>query len=284
MTVRVVTDSTADLSPELCHKLGITVVPLTVHFGEQTYRDGVDLSSQEFFAKLQSSSQLPKTSQPPAGAFAEAYSALADEAEQVLSIHVSSRLSQTCNSAQLGAREVEGRCRVEVVDSLQVSLGLGLIVMAAARAVRDGASLEEARDIARRAASNTRTVCLLDTLEYLAKGGRIGKLQFWLGSTLRPLAVFKVIPMLLIKDGEAHPLDRVRTRRRGLERLAREVLEAQGLTDVGVVYSTTPDEARELSRRIGERVPQERLHTAQFGPVLGTYVGPGAIGIAMTQA
>ncbi len=284
MTVRVVTDSTADLSPELCHKLGITVVPLTVHFGEQTYRDGVDLSSQEFFAKLQSSSQLPKTSQPPAGAFAEAYSALADEAEQVLSIHVSSRLSQTCNSAQLGAREVEGRCRVEVVDSLQVSLGLGLIVMAAARAVRDGASLEEARDIARRAASNTRTVCLLDTLEYLAKGGRIGKLQFWLGSTLRPLAVFKVIPMLLIKDGEAHPLDRVRTRRRGLERLAREVLEAQGLTDVGVVYSTTPDEARELSRRIGERVPQERLHTAQFGPVLGTYVGPGAIGVAMTQA
>ena len=284
MTVRVVTDSTADLPKELCDKLGITVVPLTVYFGEQVYRDGIDLSAQEFYEKLTSSPQLPKTSQPSAGAFAETYGALANETEEILSIHISTKLSQTCNSALLGAKEVEGRCRVEVVDSLQVSLGLGLVVMAAARAVQDGAGLTEAVEVAQRAADGARTVCLLDTLEYLAKGGRIGKLQFWLGSTLRPLSMFKVVPLLVIKDGEAHPLGRVRTRQQGMERLLQDVQDTQELVDVGVVHSTTPEEAEELCRRIGERVPQEHLYTCQFGPVLGTYVGPGAIGVTMTRA
>ena len=285
MSVRVVTDSTADLPPQLCHELGITVVPLMVYFGDQGYRDGVDLGAQEFYDKLTSSPQLPKTSQPSAGTFAETYGKLANEIDEILSIHISSKLSQTCNSALLGAKEVEGRCRVEVVDSLQVSLGMGLVVMAAARAAQDGAGLEEAKEVVVGAAAETSTICLLDTLEYLAKGGRIGKLQFYLGSSLRPLSVFKVVPMLAIRDGEAHPLDRFRTRQKGLDRLVREVAEARarGITDVAVVHSTTPDEAEELSRRIGEYVPEEHLYSSRFGPVLGTYIGPGAIGVAMTR-
>ena len=134
MPVRVVTDSTSDLPPELCRELGVTVVPLTVNFGDKEYRDGVDLSAEEFYQTLISSPSLPRTSQPSAGLFAKTYTDLAQEADEILSIHLSTKLSQTCNSAQLGAGEVEGRCRVEVVDSLQVSIGLGLVVVAAARA------------------------------------------------------------------------------------------------------------------------------------------------------
>lgn len=283
MTVRVVTDSTADLPPRLCRELGIVVVPLTVFFGDEAYRDGVDLSAEDFYRKLTSSPSLPKTSQPAAGAFAQTYTDLARETDEILSIHISSKLSQTCNSAQLGAKEVEERCRLEVVDSLQVSIGLGLVVMAAARAAQQGATLDEAKQVAIRAASETRTICLLDTLEYLEKGGRIGKLKFYLGTSLRPLSVFKVIPMLIIKDGEAHPFDRFRTRSKGLERLVREVREAEGMSYVGVCHSTTPADAEELRRQIGEGVPQDCLVSSQFGPVLGTYVGPGAIGVAMTR-
>ena len=283
MDVRIVTDSTSDLPPQLCRELGVTVVPLTVNFGDKEYRDGVDLSAEEFYQALISSPSLPRTSQPSAGLFAKTYADLAQETNEILSIHLSTKLSQTCNSAQLGASEVEDRCRVEVVDSLQVSIGLGLVVIAAARAVRDGASLEEAKRVAERAGAETRTICLLDTLEYLSKGGRIGKLQFYLGTSLRRLSVFKVIPMLIIKDGEAHPLDRFRTRQKGLDRLVTELQQAGDIAYAGVAHSTTPDEAQDLSKRLQGHVPKENFFITRFGPVLGTYVGPGAIGVAMTR-
>ena len=259
-------------------------MPLMVYFGDQGFRDGIDLNAQEFYGKLVSFPQLPKTSQPSAGVFGETYKRLAEETDEILSIHISSKLSQTCNSATLGAKEVDGKCRVEVVDSLQVSMGLGLVVMAAARAAQNGASLEETKQVAIQAASQVKTICLLDTLEYLAKGGRIGKLQFYLGSSLKHLSVFKVIPMLIIKNGEAHPFDRFRTRQKGLERLAQEALEAKDMTDVGVCYSTTPDEAALLTQKLTPQFPQDRVYTSQFGPVLGTYIGPGAIGVTMTKA
>lgn len=284
MAIKIVTDSTSDLSPEQCMSLGIAVVPLMVYFGDQGFRDRIDLDSQEFYDKLVTSPQLPKTSQPSPAVFGEAYKELAEETDEILSIHISSKLSQTCNSAMLGAKDVVGKCKVEVVDSLQVSMGLGLVVMAAARAAQNGATFEEAKQVAIQAASQARTICLLNTLEYLAKGGRIGKLQFYLGSSLRHLSVFKVLPMMTIKDGEAHPLDRFRTRQKGLERLAQEVLEAKEMTDVAVCYSTTSGEAGELTEKLTPHFPQDRVYTTQFGPVLGTYIGPGAIGIAMTKA
>ena len=283
MTVRIVTDSTADLSPELCADLGIEVVPLTVFFGEEAYLDGIDISSQEFYDKLTTSPHFPKTSQPSAGAFGEVYNSLAKETDEILSIHISSKLSQTCNSALLASKQVEGKCRIEVVDSLQASLGLGMVAVIAARAAREGAGLDEVADLTRRAAANTVTICLMDTLEYLAKGGRIGKLTFYLGSSLKPLSMFKVIPMLTIRDGEAHPFDRVRTRKKGIDRLAKEALGADGVTHMGVVHSTSPEEAEALLRRVGGRVSKDHLFTCQFGPVLGTYVGPRAIGVTMTR-
>ena len=282
MGVRIVTDSTSDLPAEVCRELDITVVPLTVMFGEQGYRDGVDLGADEFYKKLIESDKLPTTSQPSVGAFAETYKEVAKETDEILSIHISGKLSQTYNSARLAASEMEGGCKVEVMDSQQACLGLGLIAVAAARAAREGASMEETRAVVEKAMTGTRTLGLLDTLEYLAKGGRIGRVQAYLGNSLRPLALFKVIPIIQVKGGEAHPMERVRTRSKGLERVIAEASNTSGLKMAGVSYSTKPEEAERVAERLRPLVGSENLVMSRFGPVLGTHLGPGALAVAFT--
>ena len=282
MGVRIVTDSTSDLPTEICRELDITVVPLTVMFGDQGYRDGIDLSADEFYKKLIMSDKLPTTSQPSAGVFAEVYKEVAKETNEILSIHISGKLSQTYNSARLAASEMEGGCKVEVMDSGQACLGLGLIAVAAARAARDGASMDETRAVVEKAMTGTRTLGLLDTLEYLAKGGRIGKAQAYLGNSLRPLALFKVIPIIQVKDGEAHPMERVRTRQKGLDRVIAEASNTSGLKMAGVSYSTKPEEAEWVAEKLRPLVGAENLVMSRFGPVLGTHLGPGALAVAFT--
>ena len=282
MSVRIVTDSTADLPPEICRELDITVVPLTVNFSDAGYRDGVDLSADEFYRKLIASDKLPTTSQPSAGAFGEAYKDVAKDTDEILSIHISGKLSQTYNSARLAASVMEGSCNIQVMDSLQVSMGLGCIVMAAARAARDGASMEDLQQLVSKMMPETRTFALLETLEYLAKGGRIGKVQAYLGNSLRPLAIFKVIPIVEVRGGEVHPLARVRTRRKGLDRLLTEASSASGITMAGVAYSTSRQEAESVLERLRPLVSSGNLVLSRFGPVLGTHIGPGALGLAFT--
>ncbi len=279
MTVRIVTDSTSDLPPEICRELDITVVPLTVSFGDTGYRDGVDLTADEFYRKLATSDKLPTTSQPSAGAFAEAYKEVAKETDQILSIHISGKLSQTQNSARLAASEMDGGCNVQVMDSLQVSLGLGCIVISAARAARDGASMADLEQLVAKMMPETRTLALLETLEYLAKGGRIGKVQAYLGNSLRPLSIFKVIPIVEVRDGEAHPLARVRSRGKGLDRLLLEVGGASGIAMAGVAYSTNREEAESVLDSLRPLVSPDNLVLSRFGPVLGTHLGPGALGL-----
>ena len=282
MSVRIVTDSTSDLPPEICRELDITVVPLTVNFGDTGYKDGVDLSADEFYKKLIAADKLPTTSQPSAGAFAEAYKDVAKDTDEILSIHISGKLSQTYNSARLAASEMEGSCNIQVMDSLQVSMGLGCIVMAAARAARGGASMEDLQQLVSRMMPETRTFALLETLEYLAKGGRIGKVQAYLGNSLRPLAIFKVIPIVEVRDGEAHPLTRVRTRHKGLDRLLTEVHSAAGITMAGIAYSTNRQEAESVLETLRPLVSSDNLVLSRFGPVLGTHLGPGALGLGFT--
>ena len=282
MSVRIVTDSTADLPPEICRELDITVVPLTVNFSDAGYRDGVDLSADEFYRKLIASDKLPTTSQPSAGAFGEAYKDVAKDTDEILSIHISGKLSQTYNSARLAASVMEGSCNIQVMDSLQVSMGLGCIVMAAARAARDGASMEDLQQLVSKMMPETRTFALLETLEYLAKGGRIGKVQAYLGNSLRPLAIFKVIPIVEVRGGEVHPLARVRTRRKGLDRLLTEASSASGITMAGVAYSTSRQEAESVLESLRPLVSSGNLVLSRFGPVLGTHIGPGALGLAFT--
>ena len=264
MSVRIVTDSTSDLPPEICRELDITVVPLTVNFDDMGYRDGVDLSADEFYKKLIESDKLPTTSQPSAGAFAEAYKDVAKDTDEILSIHISGKLSQTYNSARLAATEMEGSCNVQVMDSLQVSMGLGCIVMSAARAARDGASMEDLQQLVSKLMPETRTLALLETLEYLAKGGRIGKVQAYLGNSLRPLAIFKVIPIVEVRDGEAHPLARVRTRQKGLDRLLTEAQQCVRHHNGGSCLQHQPPGSRV---RAGEAATSRELRQPRTLPI-----------------
>ena len=275
MAVKVVTDSTADLPPALAQELGITVIPLNVHFGTEVYRDGVDISGDDFYRRLLDSPRLPTTSQPSVGDFLALYQELGQTTDEIVSIHISSKLSGTMNSATQAREQYQGDCRIEIVDSQLGCMGLGLAAVSAGRASQDGASLEEVVQATHQAIPQIRFFGLLDTVEYLEKGGRIGKAQAFVGSLLR------IKPLLIIRDGAVHPLERARTRGKGLDRLRQLVEEHMPLEDLAVVYATTPDEAQELAQRLQPFLPDKEIVLSQIGPVVGTYLGPGVLGIAL---
>lgn len=277
MTVRVVTDSTSDLPANTAQELGISVVPLQVNFETETYLNGVELTSEEFFQKLIRSPSLPTTTQPPAGAFAEVYGKLAQETNEIISIHISAKLSGTINSALVGKGLVEKSCRIEIIDSLQASMGVGLIVITAAKAAQAGVNLEQIMTIVNQVIPRVQTVVLADTLEYLQKGGRIGKAEALLGSILN------VKPLIKVKDGEGYPLQRVRTQARAVDRLYDFVRGFSRIRDMAIMHSTTPDEAERFAQRIGSFFPREHIHIGRFGPVMGTYLGPGALGVTLIE-
>ncbi len=277
MTVKVITDSTADLPPALAEELGITVVPLNVHFGTEVYRDGVEITADEFYRRLVTASRLPTTSQPTPGDFLSAYDEMGQTTDEILSVHVSAKLSGTMNSATQAREEYGGACRIEIIDSLQGSMGLGMLAIAAAEAARRGDSLDDVVTETRAAIPKVGFIGLLDTLEYLEKGGRIGKAQAFMGSLLR------IKPLLTIRDGEAHPLERARTRAKGVDRMCELVQAEMPLKDLAVVYTTTPDEARALAQRLQSFLPQGEVILSQVGPVVGTYLGPGVLGVAFRK-
>ena len=277
MVVRVVTDSTADIPKEVAQELGITVVPLSVHFGEEVYQDGVDLFADEFFHKLQNSPTLPTTSQPSGGSFAQVYDELAAETEEIISIHISNKLSGTYNSAILGREAMGAKCRVEVIDSFLASMGLGVVVIAAAEAAREGANLDQIAELTRQDASRSHFFGAVDTLEYLQKGGRIGRAQAFLGTLLN------IKPLIGIEDGEIYGLEKVRSRKRVLERLVEFTSGFKSIDKISVVHSTTPDEAEILVERLASIFPPQQIYRARFGPVIGTYLGPRALGVAVME-
>ena len=277
MTVRVVTDSTADLPPQLAHQLGITVVPVYVRFGEKVYRDGVDISHDEFYQKLVASPIHPTTSQPSPSDFADVYRKLAKETEEIVSIQVTSKLSGTYNSALQG-RELAGvRCRIEVIDSLSTSMGLGLIAMAAVRLAAAGESLQMIMEEIRQAIPNTHLLGVFDTLKYLLRGGRIGKAKALLGSILN------VKPLITMRDGELFPAGQVRTRFKGIERLFDLVRNTSNIEEIAIVHSTTPDEADSLGERIASIFDKKRVHITKLGPALGVHSGPGTLILALRE-
>lgn len=277
--VRVVTDSTAELPTEVVQELGITVVPLQVIFGQESFRDGVDLTSEEFFTRLAESSDLPSTSQPSVGEFRQAYDDLTAETDHVLSIHLSAGFSGTVEAARQAAAPLADRCRIEIIDSGVVSIAMGLAVIAAARSARDGADLETCARAARSVLRRQRIAVALDTLEYLRRGGRIGRAQAFLGGLLR------LKPILTIRDGEAYPLTRVRTRPKALREALRLCLEPAGeVEEAAVVHATTPDDARFLADELERHHPGIPVHLGRFGPALGVHGGPGMIGLAVVMA
>lgn len=277
MTVRIVTDSTADLPPGMAEELGVVVVPLRVSFGDEVYRDGVDLTPDQFFAKLAASSSLPTTSQPSAGDFLEVYQALHQEADGIVSIHIAASLSGTVQSALLARQSLQAACPIEIVDSRSVSLGLGLVVIKAAAAARAGAPLADVVAVARRALQRLHIFFMVDTLEYLQRGGRIGRAQAFLGTLLQ------VKPILCLRDGEVHPLERTRTRARALDRLFELISALPCVSDYGVIHATTPDDAQALAQRLRAATPHAQLYMSRLGPVVGTHAGPGVVGVGALE-
>ena len=273
MKIRVVTDSTSDLPAEVVRELGITVVPALVQIGDRVYRDGVDLSTEEFYRKLQINSVLPRTSAPSPGTFREVYSQLAQEAEAIVSIHVSAKMSVTCDAARVGSTDL--KCPISIVDSQTASMACGLLVILAARAAKEGASFSDIDSLVRAAVPRTVTFGVFGTLEYLYKGGRIGRAQAFLGSIL------KLNPILAIRAGEILPIARVRTRTKAIERLC-EILRDSGVPqEMSVMSTTEPEEAEALAQRLSNLFPPERMYRASIGPSMGTYVGPGAVGVSV---
>ncbi len=275
MTVKIVTDSVADLPSQVVQELGITVVPLYVRFGTEVYRDGVDLTAEQFYDRLVHSQILPVTSVPSPGAFAEAYDKLAQETDEILVITLTSKLSGTYEVALQSIGLMKRKCRVEVVDSKWAVMAQGFITMAAARAAQAGANLDEVLAITHRNISRVDIRAAFDTLEYLKRGGRIGAAQAFLGSVLR------VNPIIGLKDGEVHPVVRERSRAKAIDHLYNFAMSFSHIEEMAVEDAACPDDAELLVERLGSKFPKERIYRSKTTPVIGTHTGPGLLVVAV---
>jgi DegV family protein with EDD domain len=279
MAVKIVTDTLSDLAGDLPARLGVTVVPLYVRFGEEVYRDRVDITSEDFYRRLMNEPKLPSTTQPTPNDFADVYKKLAQETDEILVIVVSSKLSGTYQSALQARDYMSSKCRIEIIDSRTVAMGEGLIVISAVNAVKAGANLEKATEITRKAIPRCHLVAYFDTLKYLAKGGRIGKAKEFLGSML------SVKPILTVEDGEMAPLTRVRSIRAGLDYLYNVAASHKNkIEGLAVEHTTDLENADLLVERLGDIFPKERIYRSIISPVIGTYSGPNAMALTVLEA
>ncbi len=275
MRVSVVTDSMADLPRQIAHEHGISIVPLTVIFGEETFLDGVDLDSRGFFAKLRGSAVMPSTSQPSPADFIRVYDELLKTYEHVVSVHASSKLSGTYQSACI-ARDTLGSGAISVIDTSQVTMCEGFAVLEAARAAQGGAGPEEVRGVASRVADSVQLLFTVDTLEFLERNGRIGKAASLLGTLL------SIRPIIHLEDGEVAPADKVLGSRRVLPRVIelmdKSIGGAQAIR-AAVVHADAQEKADEWKGEIEKRFKCREIIFAEVGPVVGTHAGPGAVGV-----
>jgi DegV family protein with EDD domain len=276
-SVAVVTDSTADIPPEVAEALGLVIVPLEVIFGMQVFHDGVDIAPEEFYRRLRESPVLPTTSQPPAGDFLRVYRELAGSAESIISVHIAAPLSGTLESAHAARTQLSSLVPIHIVDSRSTSMGLGFPVLAAAEMVTQGV---DAPEIVRRVQTLIPRVNLLfvvDTLEYLHKGGRIGGAKRLLGSVL------SVKPLLEIADGKVEVLANTRTKRRAIARLlavAEERIGGAQTVHAAVIHAAACEDASNLRQEFEAKFPCKELHTCEICPALGVHAGPGTVGLA----
>lgn len=280
MAVRIVTDSTADIPADVAEKLGITVVPLTVFFGEEAFLDGVELDNAGFYRKLQSSKDLPRTSQPAPAMFQEAYTRLIDEgADGILSVHLSSKLSGTYQSARTASESLPESARqipIEVIDSKSISVGMSRAIMQAAEEARQGQDLNAIKSHALDQLARTHILAVLDTLEYVKRGGRIGGARAMLGNML------SVKPIVGLKDGEVVPVEQPRTRSKAYARVA-QLLAEQGKIEHVSIAESSEDVGHQLADAI-KTTYRGDLPIYRLGAVLGTHTGPGTAAIAYVVA
>jgi len=275
VAVKIITDSVSDLPSEVVDELGITVVPLNVRFGTEVYRDGIDLTTEQFYDRLVHSKTLPVTSVPSPGTFAEAYNTLAEETDEILVITLSSKLSATYEVALQSIGLMKQRRRVEVVDSQWAVMAQGFVVIAAAKAAKAGVSLDEVVDITRRNITRVDFRAAFDTLEYLKRGGRIGAAQAFLGSML------KVNPIITIKDGVVEPAGRTRSRAKAIDYLYNFATSYSYIEGIAVEDAACAKDAELLVERLSSKFPKERIYRSKTTPVIGTHTGPGLLLVAI---
>ena len=278
MSVRIVTDTTSDLSPAAAHQDQIGVVPLSVIFGEESYKEGIDITPDLFYDKLQRSKVLPTTSAPSVGDFLDVYRDILKTTDEIVSIHLSAKLSATYdNACQAAAQLADEGARIEVIDSETISLGITFMATAASRAAAGGASIEDVRKIVDAMIPRMHVYVVLDTLEYVRRGGRIGRARAYLGTVLR------VKPILSFRGGEVHPEERVRTRSHALDRLFQMATSFPNVEQVGVAYSTNAEEAEQFKRRLEGALEGVQVQVSRLGPVIGVHGGPGVLGVGILE-
>jgi DegV family protein with EDD domain len=274
--IALVTDSTCDLPESVVKDKNITVIPLNVHFGEETFLDGIDLQSNEFFEKLSTSEIHPQTSQPSVGRFVETYNDLLKKHDSILSLHISSKLSATYNSALQAQKEI-GNENIKVIDSMNGTLGLGAIVHHIADLNEKGESFENLVKEAEKIIPNAIFMGLVPTLEYLAKGGRIGKARAFMGSLL------KIKPILSAVDGEIQSVGKARTLIKGMDFIVDE-MKNRKISKLFIVHANHEERANLLKEKTKDLIDPKDVIIAEFGPVVGTHLGPGAFGVGFISS
>jgi DegV family protein with EDD domain len=275
MTVKIVTDSVADIPPDVVNELGITIVPVLVRFGEEVYRDGIDITTDQFYEKLVNSKVMPTTSVPSLDLFARTYARLTEETDEILVIMLSSKLSGLYNAAIQSADLLESKCRIEIVDSQTAVMAQGFIVIKAARAAREGANLDKLLEIVYQNLPRVDMHAAFDTLEYLKRGGRIGKAAALMGSML------KVNPLVTIRDGVVEPAGRARSRAKAMDLLYDFAAEYSHIEEMAVEGAACPDDVEHMVKRLGALFPEERIYRSRTTPVIGTHTGPGLLLVAV---
>jgi DegV family protein with EDD domain len=271
MTVRIVTDSGADLPAELVREFNISIAPIYIYFGKEVYKDNVDISTDELDRRLVEDRVYPTTTQPLPVDFVNIYQDLSKETDEIVSIHLSHKVSGTLNSAIQGKNLIKKGTRIEVVDSYSISMGLGLVTLAAARIAKAGGTMEQVVEAAMDVVRNIRLFGVLDTLKYLLAGGRITRTRAVIGGLLN------VKPVLTMRQGEIIQYGMARSFQKGIERLAEKIKGTQNLAEVSIVHSTIPEEANKLKNMIKSIISEEKIIMSRLGAGLGVHGGPGTL-------
>ncbi len=278
--VRIVTDSTAHFfDPALPEKYDVAVVPLTIHFGKHSFKEGVEINTEQFFQRLAAGDPIPTAASPAAEQFAAVYEKVARSTDKILSIHLSSKLSRTCQNAHAGSEALAGRCKIHVIDSLSTSIGLGWLVEAAALAAERGDSQDDVVRIVRGMVPRLYSVFFTETMDYLAKAGRVGKAQATLG------AMLGIKPFLTLEEGDLTPMEKVRTRPQAIEKLVEFVVEFSVIERLAILQSSPrhTDDTRLLLERLAMDFPGRQWPVLTYGPSLATFLGPDAMGVMVLE-
>lgn len=277
-SIKIVTDSTSDIPLSVAHELGIEIVPMYIHIGEQIFRAGLDITSDQFYQLAQDGKVKAMTSPPPPVVFEQIYRRLAPDHDSIFSIHLSGRLGPVCRSAQQArARLPASATRIEVIDSKLSSMALGMVVLHAAQAAREGASPAEVGLLINALIQHCHMVFFVDTIEHLEHSGRLSLATSVLGSMQR------IKPLMLFDEGEIVPYERTRTRAKAIEGLYTFIEDFPRVQEVIALYSTTPEDVEKLLEKVDPIFPRDQIQIMQFGPSIGADLGPGAMGVAVFE-